>query len=170
MFSTLKYVNAPTLDPFRQVWQASFLDGFVVHSKAFDGINGDFPIGFLVWKTDMKAKKKMTITEVRTEVLDKKAQPIGEKVFYSTPNCLLLTNWIERPLANKLDVVPLKNAIIPATATKDLRGTKWANGAIAWLNCAGNDLQNAGLKTMLFSSGYGSGRGFGSGRKLMAAT
>ena len=28
------------------------------------------------------------------------------------------------------------------------------------LNCAGNDLQNATAKTMLFSSGYGSARGF----------
>lgn len=52
MFSTLKYVNAPTLDQFRKVWKATFLDGFVVHSKAFDGINGNFPIGFLIWKTN----------------------------------------------------------------------------------------------------------------------
>ena len=86
-------------------------------------------------------------------------QPIGEKVFYSAPNHQLLTEWIERPTVNKTDIVPLKNAITPATASKDLRGTKWADNAIAWLNCAGNDLQNAGLKTMLFSSGYGSGRG-----------
>ena len=51
MFSTLKYVNAQTSEKFRQEWKAKYLDGFVVHSKAFDGIKGDFPIGFLVWET-----------------------------------------------------------------------------------------------------------------------
>lgn len=71
-----------------------------------------------------------------------------------------MTEWIPRPVSNAIDVVPLKNAVIPATASKDLRGTRWSDGAIAWLNCAGNDLQNASSKTMLFSSGYGSARGF----------
>jgi len=159
MFSTLKYINAPTLELFRKKWNANYLGGFVVHSKSFDGINGDFPIGFLIWKTYTK-KNHSEIDEVITEVYNKLVQPIGEKTFYSSTGKNLLTDWTNRPAVNTLDVVPLKNAITPATASKDLRGTKWSNDAIAWLNCAGNDLQNAGLKTMLFSSGYGSGRGF----------
>lgn len=160
MFSTLKYVSAPTLDEFRNAWNAKYLGGFIVHSKAFDGLNGDFPIGFLVWKTDQTVKKKTPIKQISTEIIDKAANPIGEKTFYNLSNIALLTDWVERPLAGKNQVVPLKNAVTPATASKDLRGTKWADGAIAWLNCAGNDLQNAWNKTMLFSSGYGSGRGF----------
>ncbi|MGP1438452.1 MAG: hypothetical protein ACTTKH_05210 [Treponema sp.] len=51
MFSTLKYVNAPNFAEFRNKWKAEYLGGFVVHSKAFDGIKGNFPIGFLVWQT-----------------------------------------------------------------------------------------------------------------------
>ncbi len=51
MFSTLKYVNSQAFEQFRSVWKAKYLGGFVVHSKAFDGLKGDFPIGFLVWKT-----------------------------------------------------------------------------------------------------------------------
>ncbi len=160
MFSTLKYVNAPTLNKFRQVWQAKYLGGFVVHSQAFDGLNGNFPIGFLIWETNQNAKKKIQITEVAVEVLDKKAQPIGEKIFCNVSENGLLTDWIVRPLTNKTAAVPLKNAITPATASKDLRGTKWADNALVWMNCAGNDLQNASNKTMIFSSGYGSGRGF----------
>lgn len=160
MFSTLKYVSAPTLDKFREAWQAKYLAGFVVHSKAFDGLNGNFPIGFLIWETNQNAKKKIPMTEIIVEVLDKQVQAIGEKTFCNVSNEKLLTDWIERPTANKTDAVPLKNAFTPATASKDLRGTKWADGAIAWMNCAGNDLQNAGQKTMIFSSGYGSGRGF----------
>ena len=159
IFSTLKYFSAPTLDKFRDEWQANYLDGFVVHSRAFDGLDGDFPIGFLIWNTNQNIKINLP-SEISLEVLNKNADPIGEKIFLNTNSLALLTDWIERPSVNKRETVPLKNAITPATASKDLRGTKWSDGAIAWLNCAGNDLQNAANKTMLFSSGYGSGRGF----------
>jgi hypothetical protein len=160
MFSTLKYINAPTLDTFRQVWKAKYLDGFVVHSKSFDGLKGDFPIGFLIWKTNMNANQKTSITEIAAEVLDKKAQPIGEKIFYPSSNQDLLTNWINRPKTNKQDIIPLKNAVVPATATKDLRGTKWSDNAIGYMLSGGNDLQHAGIQTVIFSSGYGSARGY----------
>jgi hypothetical protein len=156
MFSTLKYINAATLETFRAAWKAKYLGGFVVHSKAFDGLNGDFPIGFLIWDTS----KKRNIEMIETSVLDKNAQWIGEKQFYNISNAQFLTDWIHRPAVNNTETVPLKNAFTPATASKDLRGLKWSSDAIAWLNCAGNDIQNAGQKTMLFSSGYGSGRGF----------
>jgi hypothetical protein len=52
MFSTLKYVNASNFERFRATWNAKYLGGFVVHSKSFDGLKGDFPIGFLIWKTN----------------------------------------------------------------------------------------------------------------------
>jgi hypothetical protein len=45
MFSTLKYVNAPNFELFRTQWRGKYLGGFVVHSKAFDGLKGNFPIG-----------------------------------------------------------------------------------------------------------------------------
>jgi hypothetical protein len=46
IFSKLKYVNAPNFEKFRYVWNAKFLSGFVVHSKAFDGLKGKFPHRF----------------------------------------------------------------------------------------------------------------------------
>jgi hypothetical protein len=158
MFSKLKYVNSQTMDDFRSVWNAKHLGGFVVHSKAFDGLKGDFPIGFLIWATNQNAKKKTPIIEITTDVLDKQAQLIGEKCFYNLPNNQLLTNWILRPKTNKTDVIPLKNAITPATATKDLRGTKWSDNAIAFLWCNSNDIQQA-PRTALFSSGFNGGHG-----------
>lgn len=180
MFSTLKYVISPTLDVFRDNWSAKYLGGFVVHSKGFDGLKGNFPIGFLIWKTSnplrnsppmLQTKQqaweglgvvenKTPIKEILTEVLDKNANPIGEKTFYNIPNKQLLTNWIERPKTNKTEVIPLKNAIVPATATKDLRGTKWSNNAIGYMLSGGNDLQHSGIQTVIFSSGYGSARGY----------
>jgi hypothetical protein len=160
MFSTLKYVNAPTLEVFRNEWNAKYLGGFVVHSKAFDGINGNFPIGFLVWSTNQSATKKEPIKEIVVEVLDKNVNPIGEKIFYNLPSSQLLTNWIVRPKTNKVDIVPLKNAVVPATVTKDLRGTKWSDNAIGYLYSNSNDVSHAMMNTILLSSGYGSARGF----------
>ena len=84
---------------------------------------------------------------------------VGEKTFHSPDDQQLLTNWIVRPETIEETHVPLKNAIVPATASKDLRGIKWAENAIGYFNCAGNEPQNTAGLTMLFSSGYGSGRG-----------
>ena len=96
IFSKLKYVTAPNFDEFREIWNAKYLGGFVVHSKSFDGLKGEFPIGFLVWKTDKSAQKKNIINEIITDVLDKNAKPIGEKCFYNLPNENLLTKWVSR--------------------------------------------------------------------------
>lgn len=152
MFSTLKYVNAPNFEKFRAAWSAKYLGGFAVHSKAFDGIKGDFPIGFLVWNTAIKEG----LTEISVEVLDKKANPIGRKSFYNLPNNTSLNVWINRPKANSTVVVPLKNAIHPAIKTIDVRGTFWSDAAIGQMLCDSNDLQHATQRTALLSSGYSS--------------
>ena len=81
MFSTLKYVNAPNFEAFRRVWKAGYLDGFVVHSQAFEGLNGDFPIGFLIW--DLRSDAE--ISDVQTTVLDSAGALIGEKVYSARP-------------------------------------------------------------------------------------
>lgn len=156
IFSKVKYISTPTLDDFRRVWKAEYLGGFAVHSRSFDGLKGDFPIGFLIWDTS----KDVPVGHVLADMLDKAGNLVGEKTFINYDGAPLLTEWVPRPLSNSQPVIPLKSAIAPATATKDLRGDRWSDGAIAWLNCAGNDLQNATTKTMLFSSGYGSARGF----------
>lgn len=160
MFSKVKYITAPTLNHFRDSWKAKYLGGFVVHSKSFDGLKGNFPIGFLIWKTDMCSKQESSFSEITTEVFDKNVHPIGEKTFGNFPKDRLLTNWILRPKTNTLKVLPLKNAISPATSTKDLRGLTWSDDAIAYMYCGVNDPQHATQQTVLFSSTYGSGHGF----------
>ena len=149
-FSTLKYINAPNFAEFREQWTAKYLNGFVVHSKAFDGLTGDFPIGFLVWDTG----KNEPAESIVTQVLDKEGYALGEKTFYREEEQALLSEWIVRPRSNKQDALPLKNAITPTTSTKDVRGDKWADGAIGSMICKGNDFQNAGQSTALLSSGY----------------
>ena len=157
MFSTLKYVNAPNFAPFREMWSPKFLNGFVVHSKSFDGLKGDFPIGFLIWNLAKKGKE----TVFRLPAFDKKCQAFGEKDFYIETENTSLNDWIERAKPNDTDALPLKNALTPPDKTTgDIRGKKWADGAIGGMMCKGNDFQNAAKSTALFSSGYCSAGGF----------
>lgn len=161
IFSKLKYVNAPNFEKFRSHWNATFLDGFVVHSKAFDDLKGNFPIGFLIWSTDHRPSARRTeIVRISTEVLDKHAKPIGEKVFHNIRAAALLGDWISRPKPNSREALPLKSAITATTSTKDVRGRKWADGAIGGMVCGGSDLQHAQVSTWLQSSGYCSAGGF----------
>ncbi len=158
MFSTLKYVNAPNFEKFRQAWSAEYLGGFVVHSKSFEGLKGNFPIGFLVWKTNQKSDIKTPITEIVAEVFDRKVNPIGEKRFYNLPNETFLNVWLKRPKANKIEAIPLKNSISPTTG--NVRVSTWSDNGIAYMYCGVNDIQHANQQTVLFSSPYGGGNGF----------
>ena len=167
MFSKMKYVNAPNFEKFREAWNAKYLGGFVVHSKAFDGLKGNFPIGFLVWKTDnlrtrvanllkVGNPKATSFTEIELDVLDKDAKPIGEKSFYNLPSRTFLNVWVNRPRANKVEAIPLKNAVTPATAS--IRLSNWADDAIGFFWCKASDVQNVN-QTVIFSSPYSQGDG-----------
>ena len=156
MFSKMKYVNAPNFQKFRDSWSAKFIAGFAVHSKSFDGLSGDFPIGFLIWELGTK----VPFSEISVDVYDKKVVPIGIKTFYILPDKTSLNEWIKRPKPNSSPVIPLKNAILPAIKTKDVRGTFWSDGAIGQMLCDSNDLQHAGQRTAIFSSGYSSAGAF----------
>ncbi len=158
MFSKLKYVNSTNFEKFREIWNAEYRGGFIVHSKAFEGLKGNFPIGFLIWKINQNSNNKTPITEITADVLDKRAQPIGEKKFYNIPNDQFLNVWIKRPRANKIEVVPLVNALMPTSGKAWLKN--WADNAIGYM-CAGtNDLQNALKYTFLLSSVAVRGHGF----------
>ncbi len=150
MFSTLKYVNAPNFAAFRAGWTAKYLDGFVVHNRAFEELKGNFPIGFLIWDL----AQTQPAQSVQTVAFDRAGNVVGEKTFYRVFPRPSLAEWIVRARSNSQPSVPLKNALTPTTSTKDVRGTKWADGAIGSLIAFGNDFQHAAT-TGLLSSGYG---------------
>ena len=156
MFSTLKYVNAPNFIHFREEWTAKYLDGFVVDSKAFDGLKGNFPIGFLIW--DLKVKQPAQ--SVGVIALDKTGDVVAQHKFYREPHRPPLAEWIIRPRSNRIPSLPLNNALSPTTRTKDVRGMRWAKDAIGSMICKGNDFQNAAKSTALLSSGYNSAGAF----------
>lgn len=158
MFSKLKYVNAPNFEKFRDNWKAKYLSGFVVHSKSFDGLKGNFPIGFLIWKMSPEYPNANSVEEISTDVLDKNATPIGQKNFYVLPSKSYLNVWLNRPKANSQKVIPLKNCVAPTTGL--VRVSNWSDDAKAYMYCGVNDIQHANQQTVLFSSPYGGGNGF----------
>ncbi|WP_018150529.1 hypothetical protein [Leeia oryzae] len=158
MFSTLKYVNAPNFEKFRNTWNAEYQGGFIVHSQAFDGLSGDFPIGFLIWKTSQTAKKRAPITEIAVDVLDKKAQQIGEKKFYNLPKTTYLNAWMDKPATNKEFALPLSNAL---KVSSNPRKKKSCDNFLGYLYASNNDLQHAQQETCLTSSIFTGGNGGG---------
>ncbi len=157
IFSKMKYVVAPNFEKFRSLWNAEYVDGFVIHSKAFDGLKGDFPIGFLIWRTNQNAKKRNPITEIATEVLTKSGAPIGEKRFYNISSTSFLSNWMPRLKTNSTNI-PLKNAVTPQL--NHAKVTAWIDTAIGYMYCNSNDMQNAATQTAITSSVFSTGNGF----------
>ena len=153
MFSTLKYINAPNFSSFRESWQAAYLDGFVFHSKAFDGLNGHFPIGFLLWDLNQISPTK----EINTLAVDRHGKIVGEKKFIDVPNNRMLSQWLPR-LPARVQTIPLKNAIVAQNGHAKV--STWHDGAIGHMLANSNDLQNAGTLTALFSSVYSAGNGY----------
>ncbi len=152
MFSTLKYINAGNFEKFRELWKAKYLNGFIVHSKAFDGLSGNFPIGFLVWDLT----KNEDISSISTLILDKDGNEIGERRFYNLPSSKYLNNYLER-LKTNTNSIPLKNCITPQSGKAKV--TAWITEAIGYFWCNGNDLQQAG-QTAVLSSVFSAGNGF----------
>jgi hypothetical protein len=130
IFSKLKYITAPTLEDFRRIWNAQYLGGFVVDSKSFDGLKGSFPIGFLIWETDMVAKQKIPITQITTDVLDKNVSPVGERTFYNLPITEHLNSWLPRIKTDTIHL-PLTNAIHPQLGKAKV--SAWVKKAIGSL-------------------------------------
>ncbi len=154
MFSTLKYVNAPNFEPFRGIWQAEYLDGFVVHSRAFDGLDGDFPIGFLIWDT----RKKLSVANVSVGVVDRHGLLIGEKQYVARPTNTLLNLWMAKTRPNGAAALPLSNAL---KVSKNPRPKRQYLNSVGYLYASNNDLQHSAIETLITSSIYTGGNGGG---------
>lgn len=88
-FSTLKTIQAPRFNIFRQHFLAQLKSCFVVPADSFDNVKGQFPIGFKIWDTSIKNK----ISKVYVDVLDKCGNYIGRKNYYSYDNMKFINDW-----------------------------------------------------------------------------
>lgn len=154
MFSTLKYVNSPNFEPFRRKWMARYLAGFVVHSRAFDGLQGDFPIGFLIWDVC----EKIAVNKVPVNVLDRGGALVGEKNYAAYPNSTYLNLWMDKTIATGPVALPLSNAL---GVSKNPRIKRQFANAVGYLYASNNDLQHSAIETLITSSIYTGGNGGG---------
>ncbi len=111
-FSKIKILQSPYFDVFRNVFLAKLKACYLAPADTFDNVKGQFPIGFMIWDTDIPHK----FVEAKVDVYDRSATFIGKKTIVSYDDCRFLNDWL-RPTWIDLD-------------------------RIAYLACNGNDFQN----------------------------
>ncbi len=89
-FSTLKIVQAPNFQEFRQAYRARLCRSFLVPANTFDNVHGDFPIGFFVWLL-IKGKVFKSFT---ADVYNANGDYIGAKTLDATTCERSLNDWI----------------------------------------------------------------------------
>jgi hypothetical protein len=67
-FATLKALCASNFAGFRQAFQAKLEKLFIVPADTFDNVKGQFPIGFFVWDTNKKKKRKALLRMFLTKM------------------------------------------------------------------------------------------------------
>lgn len=154
MFSTLKYVNAPDSIEFRNKhFDFKYEKGFVFHSKCFQGISGNFPIGFLIWNLSHKGVTKT----IEIDITDNNAQTIGVKHLKLIEKKDVLNSWFTRPQnSNDYILPPLSNGITVKSDNTDTRHRARPD-FLASICSKGNDFQNAKYISILSSPSVSAG-------------
>ncbi len=105
-FSTLKFVNSQNFLKFRQYFKAEYKKGFICKANTFDNVNGNFPIGFLIW--DLNHKQDVVKVEVDVTLNDdqlKTSWKVGVKTFYSFGAKDFISGWLRQFYDNKNDKI-----------------------------------------------------------------
>lgn len=101
VFSKLKNLQAPNFSKFRNLFLAKLENIFIVPANTFDNVNGNFPIGFQVWNTEIKEK----FSETETDIFNKKREYIGKKKLYSFDDDLSLTSFTHNGINDDLLII-----------------------------------------------------------------
>ncbi|MDR2762689.1 MAG: hypothetical protein LBB88_08830 [Planctomycetaceae bacterium] len=91
-FSTLKTLNAPAFEQFRNMFKAKLKKGFIVPANTFDNVDGQFPIGFKIWDTS----EKVNFESISFDVFNADNVFIGTKTIRSYERKQLINKWISQ--------------------------------------------------------------------------
>lgn len=91
-FSTLKFIQGPNFSKFRNIFQPVFKKGFAVPANTFDNVEGNFPIGFIIWELN-KIKK---IEQITLDVFNSNGYYSGIKTFYVFNENAFITDWFRK--------------------------------------------------------------------------
>lgn len=89
-FSTLKTLQSPNFQKFRQEYRAKLGRFFVVPADTFDNVRGQFAIGFKIWHTD----QEQLFTEAEGTVINRQGECIMHKGFYAPDKRVLIGQWL----------------------------------------------------------------------------
>ncbi|GAA7688464.1 hypothetical protein MMM7_14370 [Helicobacter pylori] len=115
-FSKLKYLNSSNFKKFRESFKARFLEGFMVPADSFDNVNGQFPIGFLVWDTATPPLKPTNALNL--EVFDSRGGFLGYKTIVNE-NVKNIHMWLKQK--EKIENMEILGYI--DTPTPDFQGS-----------------------------------------------
>ncbi len=91
LFSTLKIVQGQHFINFRKFFKAKIAKAFICPANTFDNVNGNFPIGFMIWDT----KTKVDIKKLKAQVFDKTGNNLFDKVFQSYEDSQYINDWVK---------------------------------------------------------------------------
>jgi hypothetical protein len=147
-------LNAPDSIAYRNKhFNYKYEKGFLFHSKCFSGVNGNFPIGFLLWNL---STPKNTDT-VQIDISNVDTRTIGIKNLRMIEKENVLNNWVYRPQNSNQYILPaLSNGITIKEGNIDTRHRARPD-FIASICSKGNDFQNAKYVTILSSPSVSAG-------------
>ncbi len=89
-FSKLKTLSASNFKTFRSYFIAKLEKCFVAPADTFDNVSGSFPIGFKIWKTEIKE----SFEKIEADVYDKAGIYFGKHGFYSFKDEKYISQWV----------------------------------------------------------------------------
>lgn len=103
MFSKIKYLISGKSNNFQLVFKSKYLGGFIINSKMFENVTGEFPVSFAMWRTECCDNN----THYTLDVYNKKLEKIGiMKIPKSTRELIskFVKRYIRKP-SNDLTVL-----------------------------------------------------------------
>lgn len=104
-FSTLKILQAPNFKTFRQHFLAELKKIFVAPAFTFDNVKGQFPIGFMIWNTNLERQFKFG----KAAIYDKNNHFLGSKNIYCYDGCQYISHLIQESKERLVDEFPIGN-------------------------------------------------------------
>lgn len=89
-FSTLKILQAPNFEQFRNSFKAKLEKMFLVPANSFDNVSGKFPIGFFVWNCG----KKQKFDKIDADVYDHNGDFVRTKKINAQQDFKSINDWI----------------------------------------------------------------------------
>lgn len=155
IFSSLRYIRTRHDKKFReQIFNYKFERGFIFNSKNFDGCNGQFPVGFIVW--NLSEHIPLEEQEILLDVYDFTVEKLAEKILCPSLGEEVLNKWIERP--NRIKKFPPMSSALKIGYENKARADKIAENFLAGFMCAADDFSHQNY-TAFLSGPYVSGHG-----------